>query len=354
MATNSSTWPDLPRDILSSIADRLDKKIGVLRLRSICRSWRSALSSFHSDINFPLKLPSPLSPSSNFLSLFQRTVYLLSSPQNPSNGGFFLIKLEVRENCPNTFTLLDPLSTLITFPQPNSSINLLDYRISVVSESYYVYSDLDSEIKKVVVARNFFKNGDFVVLGLEFSGGLLIWRFGDDVWTEIEAFGRCFDDIISYNGKFYATADKKGRLVMIDSRLQPIDLVPKLMYGDGTCTHLVECDGDLWLVDEVFHDIQTRFGVFKLDEKGRFWDYELNLKDCVFFIGDDANFSLLRSEYNGCIRNVIYSKKVYFGDEGIIGFTKVFDMKTDISSVMEDSESYVELYNPPSSWFNPH
>ncbi|XP_021721377.1 F-box protein SKIP23-like [Chenopodium quinoa] len=359
-----SRWPDLPDDILSSIADRIDPKIGTLRLRSVCRSWHSSLSPLPSSITFPLKLPFPLSngvsTSPSQLSLSKRTVYLLSPPENFSNGGF-LIKVEEREGKRNGFSLFDPLLSYSKFPQPNLCLNLLDYRVSVVCESYVVNSDLglpQNPFKKAVVAKNFAVKGDFVVLGLKLSGELLIWRIGDEQWTEIGVNGRSFDDIISYNGKFYATADRKGRLVMIDSRLKPLDLVPKLVYGNGMCTYLVECDGNLYVVDRVGIDDgrDIKLGVFKLDDKGHFWDYESDLNDCVFFVGDDANFSLSRNDYYGDIRNVIYFKGVSVEEEGdriggIDEFTKVFDMKTNSSSYLVESESYAKLYWPPSSWF---
>uniref|UniRef100_A0A803MKZ7 KIB1-4 beta-propeller domain-containing protein n=1 Tax=Chenopodium quinoa TaxID=63459 RepID=A0A803MKZ7_CHEQI len=191
-------------------------------------------------------------------------------------------------------------------------------RVSVVFESYVVNSAfggvLQNPFKKAVVAKNFAGNGDFIVL---------------------------------------------GRLVMIDSRLKPFDLVPKLMFGEGKCTYLVECDGNLYVVDRVGVDDSRDFklGVFKLDDKGRFWDYELDLNDCVFFVGDDANFSLSRNDYHGDIGNVIYFKGVTLEDDGdriggIDEFTKVFEMKTNSSSYLVESESYAKLYWPPSSWFS--
>lgn len=201
----------------------------------------------------------------------------------------------------------------------------------------------------MVVATDFFESGDFVVLGLNFSKNLVLWRFGDENWTDIAANGRCFDDVISYNGKFYATADRKGRLVMIDSRLKPIDLVPKLMFGDGKFTYLVECDGGLYLIDRVIDgDPISKFGVFKLDDKGRFWDYELDLNDCVFFVGDGASFSLSRNDYNGAVKNVIF----FFDYDEFGAFTRVFDVRTSTSSLCVESESYGKLLWPPLSWFN--
>ncbi|KNA11965.1 hypothetical protein SOVF_130240 [Spinacia oleracea] len=362
-----SRWPNLPGDVLASITDLLDPKIGILRLRSICRSWRSSLSLLPPAINFPLKLPllasngassSPSShPPSGNLFLHERTVYFLSPPGYPSSNGGFLIKVKESKNAPNTFSLLNPILFEDKLPQPNFPLNLLDCSISLVCKSYVVSTDFECEqvvLKKVAVSTNFVNNGEFVVLGLKFSGGLLIWRFGDEGWTEIGVNGRCFDDIISYNDKFYATADMKGRLVMIDSRLKPIDLVPKLMFGSGISTHLVECDGNLYVVDQDIDNRGSKLGVFKLDDKGHFWDYELDLNDSVFFVGDYANFSLSRKYYNGGLRNMIYFKDVSLDDDGgeIDGHIKVFDLKTNTSSLLFESEKYAKLCWPPLSWFS--
>ena len=346
-----SKWSNLPSDVLASIADRLDPEIGIIRLHSVCRSWRSSFPTIHSTINFPLKLPIPLTsshPSPSFLFLHQRTIYFLPL-KIPINEGF-IIKLEQIQNTHKTFSLCNPLSAHPKPSQPNSPLNILDHRLTHVCNSYFIHSNDESiniPIRKVVVAKNFFEKGDFVVLGLKFSGNLLIWRFGDECWTEIAASGRCFDDIISFKGKFYATADRKGRLVMIDSNLKPIDLVSRLMYGNGSSTSLVECDGNLYLVDRDLENGGSGFGVFKLDDKGRFWDYELNLNDCVFFLGDDANFSLSMNHYNGCVRNVIY-----FKDDEFDGLTRVFEMNTSNTSVLEDAEEFCRLYWPPRSWFD--
>lgn len=353
-----SRWPELPPDVLLSIAGDVDPVIGILRLRSVCRSWRSSLSlsSSTSSPHFPLKLPFPLSPppsSPTHLSLLQRTVYFLSLPADPSAG--FLVKVE--ELSANTFSLFDPLSKLKPC-KPESPINLLNYGVSTICH-LYVVEDLDARvselgqivIKKVVVTEGFFEKGDFVVLGLTESGQLLLWRFGDEIWTEIGTNGRQFDDIISYKGKFYATADKRGRLVMIDSRLKPIDMVHSLMYGCGNSTHLVESDGDLYLVDKVSYYNGLGIGVFKLDEKCRFWDYELSLNDNVFFVGNDVNFSVSKKDYiGGDVRNCIYF--ITKDDEGSRDFTSMFDMKSGTIYPMLDSKQWGAPYWPPSSWFS--
>lgn len=207
-------------------------KIGILRLRFICRSWRSSLSHLLPlSINFPLKFPTDI-------SLFQRTVYLLSSPANPSIGGL-LVKVEEREHALYTFSLLIPLFSL---PKPKSPHNLLDYRITLVCESYVVYpwfALLEQVlIMKVVVSRNFFENGDFVVLCLKFNGGSVdfeVWGWRLDWNWQIAANLRKF-----YISKFYATSDKIGTLMMIDSSLKPVELVPKLLYGAKIRWCLVE------------------------------------------------------------------------------------------------------------------
>ncbi|KAL2898396.1 hypothetical protein RDABS01_040178 [Bienertia sinuspersici] len=349
----SSRWSDPPSDILPLIADHLHRQSAIPRLRSVCNSWRSSLSSLpSSSITFPLNLPSPLSnsPSSptRHFSLHQRTVFLLSPLSD--DGGCFIIKVEESGN-PNTFSLFNPLFARAKLPPSSSPVNLLDYRLTHVCDSYVVHSDSEDPIKKVVVGRDFLAKGDFVVLGLKYSGGLLFWKLGDENWTEIMAFGRSFDDIICYNGKFYATADGNGRLVMIDSRLKPIDLVPKLTYGNGVCTSLVECNGNLYLADRQVDVRGVRFGVFKLDDKGHFWDYEPNLNGYVFFLGDDVNFSVFTKDYNGGISDVIYFKDIFLHANDTSGFSQVFDMKTGTSWLVIDTENMGKFYWPPSSWF---
>lgn len=363
----TSRWPDLPPDMLLAIATRLDPTVGILRLRSVCRSWRSLLS-LSSTPHFPLNLPSVVSLSSYFLSppppstnlrLLRRTVCLLSPPDDRCQG--FLVKVE--EIGPNTFSLFNPLSK-DKLRKPTSPINLLDYRATAICCSYVAEevnsraSSSDSApqagktlIKKVVAARDFFKEGDFVVLALTDAGKLLLWRVGDEGWTGIGPSTRRFDDVISYKGKFYATADKRGRLLMIDSRLKPMDLVHSLMYGVGKCTHLLECDGGLYLIDRIQGYKKLELGVFKLDDKCRFWDYELSLNSNTYFVGNDVNFSVLRRDYYGDVRNCIYfMTNIREGNEGR-DITAVLDTDKGTIHPVYGSDLFGSIYWPPSSWF---
>lgn len=355
----TSKWSDPPPDVIPAIAEHLDRNVGVLRLLSVCKSWRLSLSSFPPSITFPLKLPFPPSTSlssNNNLSLLQRTTYLFSPLSAATSDESFLLKVEQKENNPNTFSLINPLFSHEKSPFfPKTPISLLDYRVTYVCNSYVVSPDSPNLFKKVVVSKNFFEYGDFVVLGLKCSGELLLWKIGDVGWTKIESCNRRFDDIISFDGKFYGIADKKGRLVMIDSRLKPTDIVPKLMYGNGEFASLIDCDGKLYVVDRQDDDQEVKFGVFKLDDKGRFWDYEPDLNGCVFLLGEDANFSLSRKDYNGIVSDAIYFKDaVVDNDDMLAGLSRVLDLKKSNASYLIGSDNFSNLLSPPWSWFGWH
>lgn len=68
-----------------------------------------------------------------------------------------------------------------------------------------------------------------------------------------------------------------------------------------------------------------------------FLKYELKLDDRVFFVGDDADFTLSRNDYNGWIRNVFDYKDFFLEDVKIDGLTKVLDMETSTSSFSVES-----------------
>lgn len=153
--------------------------------------------------------------------------------------------------------------------------------------------------------------------------------------------GCLFDDIISYKGKFYVIVDGKGRFVMIDSRLKLIDLVYRLMYSCGWFMYLVENDGELYLFDWVWINEGLSFGVFKLDGKSWFWDFEFNLNDSVFFIGNDVNFVFIKKNYRGCIRNCIFFIIIY--EEGFECYD-VFDVKKGIICLMVDFYLFFYFY----------
>ncbi|GKV44149.1 hypothetical protein SLEP1_g51361 [Rubroshorea leprosula] len=54
----SSSWSDLPKDLLTQIAEKLETPIDILRCRSVCPSWRSSIPPFRRSTHFPIILPS--------------------------------------------------------------------------------------------------------------------------------------------------------------------------------------------------------------------------------------------------------------------------------------------------------
>ena len=156
-------------------------------------------------------------------------------------------------------------------------------------------------VKKVAVASNFVKDGDFVLLALFGSGKLGFWERGQEDWTMIECggFEDCwekgflFDDVIFHNGKFYAV-DFMGNLLMIDSSLKSVLVAQALHLGGERRKFLIELMGELLVVDKENdsdlcvgeYDMQLR--VLVPNGRDNWWDIRRCFHGRALFLGEDG------------------------------------------------------------------
>uniref|UniRef100_A0A7C8Z2Q7 Uncharacterized protein n=1 Tax=Opuntia streptacantha TaxID=393608 RepID=A0A7C8Z2Q7_OPUST len=251
-------WADLSNDILALILNRLHTQSDLRRFRSICKSWRSyASSSPDPQPLFPLSLPS-LHPNSRPFSLTPTLVYILSlhpnpTPHNPCDN-VWLVK--VSETGENRWALLNPLTKhKLSFPSGVSwnRTNLLgfgncevgrSYKLQLVGDGVEGTFNFEEFSPSIALRKVAVKIGDeFVVLVLYGYGEIALWKLGDKNWKIIEAGKhngsdnrQDFDDVICFNGKFYAV-DRRGRLAVIDpTSFELHEVIPAMEDCNGQYT----------------------------------------------------------------------------------------------------------------------
>ena len=211
---------------------------------------------------------------------------------------------------------------------------------------------------------------DFWLLTIHLSGKLAMFRRGDKKWTIIDDMQSPYDDVIYFDGKFFAV-DNTGRTVVVDvaDGSSPVVKFGANSVFGGDKKSLVESEGELLLVDTYFSmylddddhvrwmiERMIQFKVFKLDQSEHKWIEVESLGDRLLFLGDDSSFSARASDFHGCKGNSIcFTNISFFSDaededasrSGTIG---VFDLDTGSIGPISSYANYSRAIWPPPAW----
>lgn len=196
----------------------------------------------------------------------------------------------------------------------------------------------DSFVKKVIVSQSPYNEASFVAFAiLNRHGEVAYCRNGDDSWRIVAQVRSYSEDVICFNGVFYAV-DKFGSIAICDVTDVNGCETPKVRFINveqqigGDMQYLVDGMGELLLVSrylefdiDIEHYVEVcktvRFCVYRLDVSERRWERVSSLGDKVLFIGENSSFALLASDYAGCEGNRIYYTDDYSGGnyDGIAG-----------------------------------
>ncbi|XP_057494840.1 F-box protein SKIP23-like [Actinidia eriantha] len=395
-------WHQLPRELIALISKHLGTDIDVLRFRSVCSSWRSSVAPNPHPTPFRLPiLPNEgTSDTSWGFYLSKRTIFQLGLPepyrQTPPFSDGWLIK--IAQDVPHRTRLLNPLFRSHTKPLPESfprRVDLLNYRISELGHEYILqyinYGPFANSIreagklymmKKVALcSRACSVSGmdSFVLLTIHVSGKLAMFTFWDRKWTIIDDLPSPYDDVILFDGQFYAV-DNTGRTVVVNVDSSSIvNLVANSVF-DGDKKGLVESCGELLLVDaylssgpeddfgfdegfEYYEEFDcymsertVRFKVFRLDRSEEKWVEVDNLGERMLFLGDNCTFSASASDFPGCKGNCIFFTERYFysgrGQEGVLNGRGLglFDLERGSIGSLTNYPDYSKTFWPPPSW----
>ncbi|CAN8270884.1 unnamed protein product [Cochlearia groenlandica] len=380
-------WSKLPEELLGLIFIRLFSVVELLRVRSICKSWRSS-ASFIDNNPFPdnpvihldkvvitrvktmagEEIFYGLGEGDNFLSrasFFRVTL--------PSSSQGWLIKYESHDHNYGTFRLLNPLSRE-ALGWWCRIIDMSKFNFSEIRRGYVVRSKEEESFgfKRLVLGR---KNR---ILGVGCDGKIRYWN--GEIWTRIRDQVARFCDIIVHKGLTYAL-DSKGIIWWISSSLEIYRYGPSL---DENMTNycwkdrcLVECCEEFYIVDRVienylrkrkykttnfnytrmihddFGNTETRetdyhsktigFKVYKVDEDLGKWIEVKSLGDKAIVMATDTCFSVSAHEFYGCLQNSIYFVEQHnYKDE-----IKVFELDDgSIKEMSGDSKCFFKMFAP--------
>ncbi|KAJ4714176.1 F-box protein [Melia azedarach] len=360
---------------LSLIAQKLETRMNVRRLRAVCHSLRSAIPS-QSKTTIPkpdeFKIPVPIGYISFNIShyiLVESTVYAIQPlgemPNIEEAAGTWFIKVEEPESGP--VKLKDTLSD---FEFENVSeelpipLNLLDYHVKEIAKSYELIPvpTENPEVDHAAPLRS--RRGFFVPEKVIVSEGLDIMvmhnrgmtltmlRHGDKRWINVQdGYDINFDDIVYFDKKFYGIT-KSGHTLSYDCKTFSMSVVTFTSGNFGSAKlSLVKSDEDLFMI------IQWRASseIYKL---GMFeWNKILHgYGDRVFFLGNSCSFSLLANEFPGCQKNSIYFSDATADDDDDGGDAPVFRrtgifMKDDSTvRLLSDLPGRFQIFWPPPAW----
>ncbi|KAK2974315.1 hypothetical protein RJ640_026876 [Escallonia rubra] len=344
---------------------------------------------------FPIIPNNGISESTWGFYLSKRTIFRLGLPhprsETPPSSDVWLVKLE--RDLPNKMHLLNPLTRSELKPLPDNfpkSIDLLNLHITELGQEYtlqYInYRPFASSIgdagtlymEKVAYISGVGNDG-FLLLTIHVSGKLAMLKYGEKKWTVIEDLQSPYDDVLSYDGEFYAV-DNTGRTVVVNVRGPvSVNVIASSVFG-GDKKFLVESCGELYMVDmylsvgpeddlgynenfEFYEEFDcymsertVKFKVFKLDKSGQKWVEVESLGDRMLFLGDNCTFSASSSDFPACRGNCIFFTDLFsYSSRDEDGETKtkgigVFDLETGVIGPLSNYPRYSELFWPPPSW----
>ncbi|XP_022890268.1 putative F-box protein At5g55150 [Olea europaea var. sylvestris] len=278
-------WTDLPMDILVVIAQCLTVIEDFTSFTAVCKSWQSVTSILKKKPSLPTRYPRIMlaekidtEDQQNrddqdasircFLNLLTSKTYQLQLPEARGRkctgahyGWLWTIGIDLQINLLHPFSrqqiCLPPMLTL-----PDQYV--YDERF-MPQEVWGVF------VAKIVMSSNPLKdkclhdyNEDCTIVAIYGEYAILVFtKLGDTVWTNISVQSRVYQDIIFYNGKFYAV-DVHGVVVVCDfddaNGPKAIVIAPAPIETNDTYQkYLVESSGHLLLVARFRKGISLNF-----------------------------------------------------------------------------------------------
>ncbi|KAJ9165904.1 hypothetical protein P3X46_020719 [Hevea brasiliensis] len=390
-------WTQLPPELIETISKSITVYADYLHSRAVCRTWRSSIPK--NPYHLPPQLPWLMLPQSQynqshraFFNLSTNKFHFLNLPEAShrnrhcgSSHGWLIIL----DDSPLVL-LINPLTRAkFSLPPLTSFPNVVSFNYSDIGREYALQNSSgdrytrslrqmrDWFIKKVVLSSSPLKASNFVAMTiLNQTGDLAYCRNGNQSWTIIENARSFCEDVVCFNGFFYAV-NKSGQIAICDvtSDSPEVSFIETPRQAGGDMQYLVSSADELLLVTryldlefEVDHpDRQQyimyrtiRFEVFRLDWSGPRWVRVRSLGDKVLFIGENTSLSLSATDFSGCMGNCIYYTDDYsdtnydghFGEHDL-GIFKLLD------GSIEPLPCYPRNFHsrlrwPPPLWVSPN
>ncbi|OMO60160.1 hypothetical protein CCACVL1_24352 [Corchorus capsularis] len=314
--SESRDWAAIPCDLLRQIVSKTQLLIGdYIRAAAVCKSWQACLKS-------PPKFPVCLMLAENeeeennmrcFCTASEDKVMERDLPELRGRRCWgtpfgwlvtFGLDLEIQ--------LFNPLSRacLSLPPQPTfNTFNVGDDFADPTAEGFrrfFLYKFAFSSSPP---------SPDCMVMAFLSPMRLLGFaKPGDQAWTTIDvAAARLLEDVIYFNGSFFAVHNH-GHLLKCQDLDGPSPKAIEFAAPSLMVMMNIMVNQDILLIwTDLFLDMHTRD-----------WEKICSLGDRCLFLGNCCTFSVLASDYPGCVANCIY-----FTDDHVLynygGRSKGFD-----------------------------
>ncbi|CAO2826481.1 unnamed protein product [Amaranthus hypochondriacus] len=403
------SWSELPPELLSEIAERLETRSEIVRFRTICKSWRNSVSFSQFSQKSILSPLLPYKISSNTLSLFRNrnsinhprrsliiaasSVFIVRSNRNPNLPPWLIT---VEELNPGKLFIRAPLSRFEIEKLPGYVMKILGsthYDVSEIGRLYafrltgfQIKSMNDSNpwnkwfkiYNKVVLfidpnCRTNPRIDDCMAAILYDNGNLATVRLKDD-YEHLERYSSVekFDDLVMLKRKIYMI-DRKGRVYSKMFRESGLSKIVDEPIGKGHDNdrrkRLVESNGKLYLIyrfHECYKDVM--FKVFKLNEGLLKWDEVKGIgNDQILFVTLEGSFFVPKKDIDGWKGNCIVFSRNSFptyndtlkGDRDIFKTWKkteldiaVFDFDSGDCGPIACYPKYSEVFWPSLDWIS--
>ncbi|PIA26212.1 hypothetical protein AQUCO_09600040v1 [Aquilegia coerulea] len=326
-----ANWSELPEEIIDLVAKRLPPYPNEFaQFSCVCKSWNSVLKKQNSNIIrcAPWLMLARSKNDKQFKKGSIRSFYCHSTKRL---FNYYLPQAK-RTRCWGT-----PYGWLLTFDL-DRNIHLLHplsrVQISLPSQTTFEHQwkgpctpevYCQTFVTRFALASNpsIHESGQCPLVMAIYGDicRLAVASPGDKAWTSVECSTSNYEDIIFFNGHFYAiSCDGILRIIEVNTR-QPkakdFASPPDNIYVCSTF-YLVEFSGDLCMVERAFkgidadtpsydyHNETTYFVVHKFDFYSKTWTEVEDLGDHALFLGNNTSFAVSTSDYPEFRGNCIY------------------------------------------------
>ncbi|KAJ4772968.1 F-box family protein [Rhynchospora pubera] len=321
-------WTTLPTNPMERISHLLitNEVSDFVRLRAVCRPWRSSTAAMKSRIyrlcprnwvmlSNPNSSPTAVrffNTSTHKSFSFNLARYLENYSLVQSCDSLFLLKHKLSEH----FALLNPFMRYIT-----------DLPSKVESNCEEAPLQLDDLIHKsrfslssVIVTLS-----STIVLVSKFMNYLAWTKPGDQSWMFGEFKVQCSSNVLFYQDRLMAIDYAEG-LVQINLANEIVNqpqvevVIPgKNLSNLDDARYLVDCGEEIILVTFMPDDAEKQhfwesFVAYKLDLKEETYDLATDLGDRSIFIGENRTLSVSCDDWSSVPANTIYLCDLYYGN----------------------------------------
>ncbi|WOL07222.1 F-box protein [Canna indica] len=258
---NMRDWSDLQHDLVDFIAEKLSASVDdCIRLRAVCKAWRSAALAPRSRA-LPPQLPWLLlscdtdSKRLSYFSVSDRKTHSIEIPAMKEEQCFSVTCngwLVLEEKAAFAISLLNPITKKL-IPLPSSSHHLRSRRFScfVFSKGKERRLARTRLVREMAMSANPATSADsctIVVISV-WDSALLSLGPLDDSWSLMDD-STYYRDVVYYKGRFYAV-DYLAEVSIFDSDLKKVASIPSPRVDNSSHCQLwkfAQVEGELYVV----------------------------------------------------------------------------------------------------------